>query len=192
MLLPGSQFGDLLLEVGHRGEGAVDAREAQVGDFVELPEGPQDGQPHLVARNLRRTGGADGVLDLLSQQLQLVLVDRPTLAGPSHTGDDLGPVERFAHATALDDGQHGLLDRGEPAPARGAGAAATGGRPLVGLPRVDDPAVGVVAERAAHRGVPPPEMSAASVGPSVDPPGDIRWMTRGEPEDRPVDRLTTL
>jgi hypothetical protein len=27
---------------------------------------------------------------------------------------------------------------------------------------------------------------------SVDPPGDIRWMLRGEPEDEPVDGLTTL
>src|SRR3954454_4690337 len=191
MLLPGSEFGDLLLEVGHRGEGAVDAREAQVGDFVELPEGPQDGQPHLVARNLRRTGGAEGVRDLLTQQRQLALVDRPTLAGPSHTGDDLGPVERFAHATALDDGEHGLLDRGEPAPALLAGAPTTCRRPLVGLPRVDDPAVGVVAERATHRGSPPPEMSAVR-RPPVDPPGDIRWMPRGEPEDWPVNRLTTL
>jgi transcriptional repressor NrdR len=34
--------------------------------------GPEDGQSDLVARDLRGTGGADGVLDLLGQQLQLL------------------------------------------------------------------------------------------------------------------------
>ena len=35
-------------------------------------------------------------------------------------------------------------------------------------------------------------LRAGPPGCPVDPPGDIRWMSRGEPEDRPVDGLTTL
>ena len=144
--------------------------------------------------HLGRAGGADGVLDLLGEQLQLVLVDRPALAGPAHAGDDLGAVERLADPAALDDGEHRLLDGGEPAAALRAGPTAAGGRPLVGLPRVDDPAVGVVAERAAHRrftssrpGRRCPD-AVGRPGRPVDPPGDIRWMSRGEPEDRACGR----
>src|SRR5215217_2335112 len=107
---PRLQFGDLLLEVGDRGEGAVDAGEAQVRHFVQLTQGPEDGQAHLVAGDLRGTGGADGVLDLLGQQLELVLGDRPALTGPADTGDHLGAIEGFAHAAALHDGEHRLLD----------------------------------------------------------------------------------
>src|SRR3954447_13845909 len=160
--MPGPQLADLLLEVLERVEGAVDAREAEVGDLVELTERTQDGQPHLVAGHLGRAGGPDGVLHLLGQLLQLVLVHGPALAGAPHPGDDLGPVERLADPAALDDGEHRLLDGGEPTPAAGAGTAPPGGRPLVGLPRVDDPAVGVVAERAPH-GDPPPSGPHARV-----------------------------
>src|SRR5881275_2432165 len=39
----GSQRGDLGLEVGQALEGAVDAREPQVGDLVELPERLENG-----------------------------------------------------------------------------------------------------------------------------------------------------
>src|SRR3954447_65844 len=153
--MPAPELVDLLLEVLERVEGAVDAGEAQVGDLVELAERAQDGQAHLVAGHLRGAGRPDRVLNLLGQLLQLVLVHGAPLAGAPHAGDDLGPVERLAHPAALDDGEHRLLDGGEPATAAGARTAPPGGRALVGLPRVDDPAVGVVAERAPH-GDPPP------------------------------------
>ena len=71
------------------------------------------------------------------------------MARAEDAGHDLGAVERFADAAALDDGEHRLLDRGEPATAAGAGTTTAGRRALVGLARVDDPAVGVVAERAS-------------------------------------------
>ena len=69
---------------------------------------------------------------------------------------------------------------------------------LVGLPGVDDPAVGVVAERTAHavfhpspevsrradRRCSPPAARPAPWSPPVDSPGDIRWMSRGERVER--------
>jgi hypothetical protein len=123
-------------------------------------------EPHLVARDLGRTGCADGVLDLLGEHLQLVLVDRPALTGAPNAGDHLGAVERLAHPTALDDSEDRLLDGGESSIARRARATTTGGRPLVGLARIDDPAVGVVAERAAHLGSPPsPDFRTRPGGP---------------------------
>src|SRR3954462_4245786 len=176
--VPLPQLGDLLLEVLERGEGAVDAGEAEVGHLVELPQRAQDCQPHLVAGHLRAPRGADGVLHLLGEQLQLVLVDRPALTRPSDTGDDLGPVERLAHPAALDDGEHRLLDGGEPAPALGARPTAARRRPLIGLPRVDDSAVGVVTERTAHfRSPPPPGFDRALCGPSWGHPVDVPGRT---------------
>ena len=43
---------DLPLEVIGGGERPVDRGESQVGDLVEVPQRPQDGQPDLMAGNL--------------------------------------------------------------------------------------------------------------------------------------------
>ena len=101
--------------------------------------------------------GADGLLDLLGEQLRAASssTGRPWQARrtPAMTLARLnGSVTPLRLTTASDR----LLDGGEPPAALRAGPAAAGGRAVVGLPRVDDPAVGVVAERAAHRGSPPP------------------------------------
>src|SRR3954447_3328210 len=72
--VPGPQLGDLLLEVLEGVEGAVDAREAQVGDLVELPQRAEDRQADLVAGDLGGTGRPDRVLHLLGELLELVLV----------------------------------------------------------------------------------------------------------------------
>src|SRR5215213_3055969 len=201
--VPGPQLTDLLLEVLERVERAVDAGEAQVRDLVELAQRAQDRQPHLVAGHLGHPGSPDGVLDLLGQLLELVLVDRTPLAGPPDAGDDLGPVERLAHPAALDDGQDRLLDRGEPALARRAGPPPAGGRALVGLARIDDPAVGVVAEGTPHRRSPPfrgcarrrraapargrvSPVRATVCGPSWGHPVDVPGRTWGPPVHWPT------
>src|SRR3569833_2328995 len=178
--VPAPELADLLLEVLEGVERAVDAGEAEV--------------PHLVAGHLGHAGRPDGVLHLLGQFLQLVLVHRTPLAGAPHAGDDLGPVERLADPAALDDGEHRLLDGGEPPTAARARAAPPGGRALVGFPRVDDPAVGVVAERAPH-GDPPPSR-AVTRGCCPPPPCGLRWGhpvdVRGRTWGSAVDGLTSL
>jgi hypothetical protein len=103
-----------------------------------------------VAGDLRRADAPDGVLDPLGQQGQLVLTDRSPLAGPAHPGDDLRPVERLGDPTALDDGEDRLLDGREPPSTTGTGPTPAGGGSLVGLSRVDHPALRVVAEGATH------------------------------------------
>ena len=112
--MAGPQRRDLGLEVGQALEGAVDAGEPQVGDLVELAEGLEDGQADLVGGDLGGAVGADGLLDPLGEQLQVVLGDGPALAGLADAADDLGPAERLGAAAALNPGQGGLLDRGEP------------------------------------------------------------------------------
>src|SRR3712207_40460 len=102
----------------------------------------------------RGAGRADRVLHLLGEQLELVLVDRSALAGPADAGDDLAAVEGLDHPAALDDGEHGLLDRGEPSVARRARAAAARGGALVGLAR-----------RRTRGSRPPPAGRAAGTGP---------------------------
>src|SRR6185369_4890474 len=89
-------------------------------------------------------------LDLLCEQRDRVVIDRPALTGLADAGHHLGPAERFGHAAALDDRQHRLFHRGEAAPALRAGPAAADQRAIVGLPRIHDAGVGVSAVRTTH------------------------------------------
>src|SRR6185369_2549654 len=116
-----AQHRDLPLEVAQRVERAVDAREPQVGDLVQLAQRAQDGQPHLVAGHLGRPAGPDRLLHPLRQQRDGVLVDRPALACLADARHDLDPAERLGHTAALHDREDGLLNGGEPAAALRAG-----------------------------------------------------------------------
>src|SRR5215207_6107406 len=146
-----TQVGDLLLEVLDRGEGAVHAREAQIGNLVELAQRAEDREPDLVARHLGAAARPHGLLDPLGQLLQCVLVDRPALARPAHAAHDLLAAERLGDTGTLDDGQHGLLDGGEAAAALRARPAAPDDLALVDLAGVDDTRVAVPTERTPHR-----------------------------------------
>src|SRR6478609_7513727 len=56
-----AQLGDGGFEVLERVERLVDAREAQIGDLVELPEGTEDRQSDLIRIDLRGAGLPDGL-----------------------------------------------------------------------------------------------------------------------------------
>ena len=124
----GAQEGDLGLEVVGGLEGPVDAGEPQVGDLVELAQRAEDGQADLVGGDLGAALAAQRVLDLLAEAGQVVLGDRPALAGLADAGDRLLAAERLGRAGALDHGQLHLLDGGEPL-ARSSGTGAGGGSP---------------------------------------------------------------
>jgi hypothetical protein len=104
-----------------------------------------------VAGDLGGAARADGLLDAVGELGQGVLVDGAALAGAADAAHDLVAAEGLGDAAALDDGEHGFLDGGEPPAAGGARAAPAGGLPLVDLAGVDDLALGVPAERTAHR-----------------------------------------
>ena len=139
-------------------ERAVDAREAQVGHLVEVAQWAEDREPDIVAGDLGGALGPNGLFHLLGQQRDGVLVDRPPLAGLAHASDDLRAAERLGDAAALDHGEDGLLDGGEPLAALGARTAPPDQLAVVGLARVDDPRVGVSAVRTAHRRPSSPEL----------------------------------
>src|SRR5690606_9488765 len=145
-------------------------REAQVGDLVETAQRLQDRQPDLVRVNLGLTQRADRLLHLLGEHLQLVLGDRPALAGLARAADDLVAAERLGRAGALDDRQRGGLDRAEaPAALRALTAPPDDGALLLDA-AVDHAGVGVTAERAVHLNA---SLSLRAVG----LPGDDLWMT---------------
>ena len=79
-----------------------------------------------------------------------VFVDRAPLARSPHAADDLVAAERLGDTAAFDDGEHRLFDGGEPAAACSAGSSSPDRLAVVHLAGVDDPAVAVSAERAAH------------------------------------------
>ena len=68
--------------------------------------------------------------------------------------EDLAAAERLGGAGALDDRQARGLGGAEAAVALRALTAPADGRAVVGGARVDDPGVGVPAERAVHDGPP--------------------------------------
>src|SRR5205823_785336 len=119
--------------------------------LVELPQRTEDRQPHVMARYLGRAARADGLLDLLREYRDRVLVDRPPLARLAYPADDLRPAERLGHPAALDHREDGLFDRREPLATLRAGPAAPDQLAVVGLPGVDHPRVGVPAVRTPHR-----------------------------------------
>src|SRR6185437_1808966 len=101
---------DLGLEVLDARERAIDAGEAQVGHLVQFAQRTEDRESHLVARDLGAAGGPDRVLDPLGEQREVVVADRPALAGATDAGDDLVPAERFGDTAALDHRESGFLD----------------------------------------------------------------------------------
>src|SRR5687767_8635923 len=128
----GTQEGDRGLEVLERVEGLVDTREAQVGHLVELPEGSEDRQPHLVGLDRGLPLLADALLDPLGEQCELVLADRAALARLADPGEDLVAAERLTDAGALHHGQAGRLEGREPAAALRALPAAADRAAVVG------------------------------------------------------------
>src|ERR1700722_12259563 len=145
-----AQARDLVLEVGERLETPVDRGEPQVGHLVQFPQRAEDGQAHFVRGDFGQAAGPDRFLHLLSQDGQLVLADRPALAGTLHAADDLVPGERLGDPAALGHHQDDRLLRGEPAAALRARPPATDRGTVVRGPAVDDPAVRMPTERAVH------------------------------------------
>src|SRR4051794_11995522 len=151
-----AQQGDLLLEVVGRAERLVDRREAEVGDRVERPQRSEDRHPDLVGRDLGGTLDAQRVLHGLAEAGQVVLGDRPALAGLPDTGDRLLAVERLRRAGALEHGQLHELDCGEPLLAALASPPPADRGAVLGDAGVEDLGVGVPAVRAVHLGPPLP------------------------------------
>ena len=86
-------------------------------------------------------GGAYALLDLLGQPGQVVLGDRPALAGLADAGEHLVAAERLGGAGALDHGEARGLDGREPAAALGHCRRRRIGGAVVGRTAVDDAGV---------------------------------------------------
>src|SRR5580693_5366249 len=138
------------LEVGERLESPVHRGKPQVGDLVEVAKRAQDRETHFVRRNFPAAAAADRVLHPLGEDRELILADRPALAGTLHAPDDLVPVERLGHAAALRHHENDRLLGGEAAATGWAGPPAADRGPVFGGPAVDDPAVRVPTIRTVH------------------------------------------
>ncbi len=154
-----TQLTDRELEVVQILEGLVDTRESQVGDFVKLTKLGQDRKADVVGVELRGTGCAQVLLDLLRELCQIGIGHRSALTGFPHAGNDLLARERLDDTAALDHHEARGLGCAEPPSALGALAATADREPIVTGPRVNDAAVRVPAEGAVHG------------GPSLEEPG---------------------
>ncbi|EYT62282.1 hypothetical protein H489_0114085 [Curtobacterium flaccumfaciens UCD-AKU] len=129
-----TELADGVLEVLERVERLVDAREAQVRDLVELPQGREDREADVVRVDLAGPGGAHGLLDALREDGQVAVGDRAPLARLAHTGDDLVAAERLGDAVALHDVERCGLGGREPSTAVGALSTAADGGSVVARP----------------------------------------------------------
>lgn len=146
----GPQCCDLTFEVLSGAEPAIHRGKAQVRDLIQVTQRAKDGQAHLIAGNFRGSSRPDGILDLLGQQVQRIIIDITTLTGPPYALDDLVATKRLSDPAALHDGQHGGLDGGETAAALGARAPASYRLTLVRLTGIDKARVRMTAERTVH------------------------------------------
>src|SRR3954470_6437267 len=183
-LLVGPQLADGRCEVVQALESAVDGGEAHIGDLVEVTQRPEDRQAHVMGRDLGGAGAANRLLDLLGELSEGVLVDGPPRAGLADAVDHLRAAERLGGPRALEDRERGRLHGGEAAAALGAGAAATDRGAVIRLARVDDPGVGVPAERTVHSG---PLSLVARCGFRTG-----RLWICGQPVAQPVEETTTV
>lgn len=85
----GPQCCDLTFEVLSGAEPAIHRGKAQVRDLIQVTQRAKDGQAHLIAGNFRGSSRPDGILDLLGQQVQRIIIDITTLTGPPYALDDL-------------------------------------------------------------------------------------------------------
>src|SRR5699024_9719120 len=133
-LLIAAQVVDRVLEVLGGGESPVYRGETQVGDLVEVAQRRERGQADLVARDLRGTGGAHRLFDLLRQQVQRVLVHVQPTEGRTDSAHHLGAAEGLFHSGTLDHREHRGLHGGEPLAAFGARAPTPDGLTLIRFP----------------------------------------------------------
>lgn len=92
-----------LLKILEGIELAIDRSEAQVGDHVEVPQEWQNRLTDLVRRHVGDAGGAQLLLDLLSENRELIIRDRPPLTGLLDARHNLVTGERLDNAGSLDD-----------------------------------------------------------------------------------------
>jgi hypothetical protein len=85
----------------------VHAREAEIGDFVQLLQRAKDGEAHFMGVDFRSAGRADRFLDLLRQHGKVVFGHRPALACFPHPVDHFAAAERVADAAGLAEARYG-------------------------------------------------------------------------------------
>src|SRR6056297_789622 len=149
------QLADLLLELGHVLEAAVNGGEAHVRHLVQFAQLLHHHLAEQGRGDLTLAEGAQPVDEMADGLLQRLRADRPLLQRPRQAAAELLLVEGLAALVALDDARHdqfGGLEGGE-ALAAVLALAPTADLPAFrGEPGVDDLGLGVSAERAMHGG----------------------------------------
>src|SRR5699024_8230878 len=111
--------------------------------LVQIAEGTENGQPDVVAGYLSGPGSPYRLLDLLSENVQRVVIDVTSPTGAPHTSDHLRPAERLFDSTTFDDVQDGRLDCGEPTITLCALPTPADRLPFFRLARIDDAGIRV-------------------------------------------------
>jgi hypothetical protein len=141
---------DLPLKILDRGKGTVDGGKPQIGNLIKFSQRTEYRQPHLVAGHLGRTGRPNGVLHLLGQKVERIIIDLAPLTRSAYSANDLFAAERLRNAAALYNGQHSRFHGSETPSTFRTGTTPADGLPLVSLAGIDYPRVGMTAKRAMH------------------------------------------
>jgi len=127
-----------VLEIFQISKRPIDRGEPKIGNLIEGAQRPEDRKPNVMASHLSRASGSNCLLDVARQQSEIVIADRPTLAGLAHTDDHLAPAERLGDPRALHDRERDCLSCGEAFATLGALPASTDRSAILGRTRVDN------------------------------------------------------
>ena len=99
-----------LFEIIESVELTIDGGEAQIGDHVEVTQEREDGFADFVRRHVGDAGRAQLLLNLLSENRELIIRNRPSLTGFLNARHNLVTGERLNNARALDDLERGRFE----------------------------------------------------------------------------------
>ncbi len=175
---------DGLAERFHVLEAPVHGGKAHVGYLVKMPQFFHDQLAHLPRRYFALSQHPQPVTDARYGRLYRITADRSLLQRLDHAGRQLGFIERFAAAVALDHArqqQFGRLEGGEALAAIQTLTPPADLPAVAGQARVGYTGVGVIAEGQCTRGRPPRRITRRTPGiaRTAQAPARARALTTG-------------
>lgn len=128
----------------------VDRGEAQIRHLIQLSQWLEDGQADFVGVDLAGACLPNGFFHTLGKLSEVLVGNRPALAGLSHTNGNFLARKRLGDPAALDDAEARGFEGAKASAALWALPAATNRQTVVAGARINHPGVGVAAEGAIH------------------------------------------
>ena len=146
----GLQLVDRVLEILKILKILVYTGESHIRDLIKITQRFQNGFADLIRLDLGKTSSTKVLFNLLPERLQIVFLDRATLACFSNAGNHLVPIELFDVAGTLHHQQHGGLQRSETLGTFRALSPTANGVAVIADAGIDHLGIWILTKRAMH------------------------------------------